>query len=115
MSNSPRFINDKRFFNTNDLSADSLALVVKKVTPIPASIINKADARPSNIPAKFINNELPISAFMATLKLTMTIPNIANALARSKPVTLCFIEVPITDVVAGLVFCLDYPMPALSI
>ena len=43
-SNKPRFTTEIRVFNTNVLSAEFIALAVKKVIPTPASITNKADA-----------------------------------------------------------------------
>jgi hypothetical protein len=95
ISNKPRFISDIRPLEIDILSEDTLALLVMKVIPTPARITNKAEARPSNNCVKPIKNWLPLLALIAILKLTITMPNIASALARSNPVTLCFIKSPV--------------------
>lgn len=61
-------------------------LVIKDM-PIPASITNKAEALPSKSDMKVIKNGGPFpSAPVITIKLTSSIPNIAKALAKSKPI-----------------------------
>ena len=60
--------------------------LVIKVIPMPASITNKAEALPSNSDMKVIKRGPFPSAPVITMKLTSSIPNIAQALAKSKPI-----------------------------
>ena len=81
-------INLERVLAINDISSENLALLLIKVTPIPARMTNKADARPCKGVVKDKSILLPVSAFMAILKFTSTMPNRARARAKSKPVIL---------------------------
>lgn len=66
--------------------------LVIKVIPMPASITNKAEALPSNSDMKVIKKGGPFpSAPVITMKLTSSIPNIAQALAKSKPIMRFFV------------------------
>ena len=78
----------ERVLAINAMSSENLALLLIKVTPIPARMTNKADARPCKSVVKDRSILLPVSAFMAILKFTSIIPNRARARAKSKPVIL---------------------------